>query len=139
MKDRLERFLAAQQGDYQTALQEIPAGQKRSHWMWYIFPQAAGLGYSEMAQYYAIQDMDEAKAYLQQETLRGHLLEISQALLDLASDDAAAIMGWPDNLKLKSSMTLFALAEPECAVFQKVLDKFFQGEMDARTVELLSK
>lgn len=106
--------------------------------MWYIFPQAAGLGYSEMAQYYAIQDMDEAKAYLQQETLRGHLLEISQALLDLASDDAAAIMGWPDNLKLKSSMTLFALAEPECAVFQKVLDKFFQGEMDARTVELLS-
>ena len=138
MKDRLERFLAAQQGDYQTALQEIRAGQKRSHWMWYIFPQAAGLGYSEMA-YYAIQDMDEAKAYLQQETLRAHLLEISQALLDLASDDAAAIMGWPDNLKLKSSMTLFALAEPECAVFQEVLDKFFQGEMDARTVELLSK
>lgn len=137
MKDGLERFLKAQEEDYQTALMEIRAGQKRSHWMWYIFPQAAGLGRSEMAQYYAIRDLGEAKAYLQEETLRRRLIEISQALLDVASDDAAAVMGWPDNLKLKSSMTLFALAEPGCGVFQKVLDKFFQGEMDPQTVEIL--
>ena len=134
MNNDLERFLIAQQTYYRTALQEIKSGQKRSHWM---FPQIAGLGYSETAQYYAIKDMDEAKAYMEDYTLSSNLIEISQALLDVDSDDATAVMGWPDDLKLKSSMTLFALAKPECEVFQKVLDKFFQGEMDQKTIEIL--
>ena len=138
MDNDLERFLIAQQIYYRTALQEIKSGQKRSHWMWFIFPQIAGLGYSETARYYAIKNMDEAKAYMEDYTLGANLIEISQALLEVESNDADEVMGWPDNLKLKSSMTLFALAKPECEVFQKVLDKFFHGERDQRTVEILS-
>ena len=138
MKEGLKRFLTAQQSSYPTALQEIQNGQKRSHWMWFIFPQIAGLGYSEMAQYYAIKDMEEAKEYLKNEVLRRRLLEISQALLETESDDAAYVMGWPDDMKLKSSMTLFLLAEPECETFQKVLDKFFHGETDQKTEEILT-
>ena len=137
MDNNLERFLIAQQTYYQTALQEIKSGKKRSHWMWFIFPQIAGLGYSETARYYAIKDLDEAKAYMEDYTLGTNLIEISQALLEIKSNDADEVMGRPDNLKLKSSMTLFALAKPECEVFQKVLDKFFHGERDQRTVEIL--
>ncbi len=137
MDNDLERFLIAQQTYYRIALQEIKSGQKRSHWMWFIFPQIAGLGYSETARYYAIKDMGEAKAYMEDYTLSSNLIEISQALLDVDSDDAIAVMGWPDNLKLKSSMTLFALAKPECEVFQKVLDKFFHGKRDQKTIEIL--
>lgn len=137
MDNDLERFLIAQQTYYRIALQEIKSGQKRSHWMWFIFPQIAGLGYSETARYYAIKDMGEAKAYMEDYTLSSNLIEISQALLDVDSDDATAVMGWPDNLKLKSSMTLFALAKSECEVFQKVLDKFFHGKRDQKTIEIL--
>lgn len=137
MDNDLERFLIAQQTYYRIALQEIKSGQKRSHWMWFIFPQIAGLGYSETARYYAIKDMGEAKAYMEDYTLSSNLIEISQALLDVDSDDATVVMGWPDNLKLKSSMTLFALAKPECEVFQKVLDKFFHGKRDQKTIEIL--
>ncbi|MDY4971055.1 MAG: DUF1810 domain-containing protein [Lachnospiraceae bacterium] len=135
--DSLDRFLIAQQNYYRTALQEIKSGRKQSHWIWYIFPQIAGLGYSETARYYAIKDMNEAKAFLENSTLKKNLVEISQALLEVDSDDAVRVMGWPDNLKLKSSMTLFALAEPGCEVFQKVLDKFFQGEKDEKTIGIL--
>lgn len=135
--DSLDRFLIAQQNYYRTALQEIKSGRKQSHWIWYIFPQIAGLGYSETARYYAIKDMNEAKAFLENSTLKKNLVEISQALLKVDSDDAVRVMGWPDNLKLKSSMTLFALAEPGCEVFQKVLDKFFQGEKDEKTIGIL--
>lgn len=137
MNNDLERFLIAQQTYYRIALQEIKSGRKRSHWMWFIFPQIAGLGYSETARYYAIKDMAEAKAYMEDYTLSSNLIEISQALLDVDSDDATAVMGWPDDLKLKSSMTLFALAKPECEVFQKVLEKFFHGEKDQKTIEIL--
>lgn len=137
MNNDLERFLIAQQTYYRTALQEIKSGQKRSHWMWFIFPQIAGLGYSETARCYAIKNMDEAKAYMEDYTLGTNLIEISEALLEVKSNDAAEVMGWPDNLKLKSSMTLFALAKPECEVFQEVLDKFFRGERDQKTVEIL--
>ena len=133
----LERFLKAQEGDYEIALSEIRAGRKQSHWIWYIFPQINGLGRSGTSEYYGISGMKEAKAYLEHPVLRGHLIEISEALLDLKSDDADDVMGSPDNLKLRSSMTLFALAEPECKVFQKVLEKFFGGNMDERTLELL--
>lgn len=137
-RDSLNRFLIAQQNYYRTALQEMKSGQKQTHWIWYIFPQIVGLGYSETAQYYAIKNMKEAKAFLSNSTLRKNLLEISQVLLEVDSNDAVKVMGWPDNLKLKSSMTLFALAEPECEVFQKVLDKFFQGEKDKKTIRILS-
>lgn len=137
MNNDLERFLIAQQTYYRIALQEINSGRKRSHWMWFIFPQIAGLGYSETARYYAIKDMAEAKAYMEDYTLSSNLIEISQALLDVDSDDATAVMGWPDDLKLKSSMTLFALVKPECEVFQKVLEKFFHGEKDQKTIEIL--
>ena len=137
MNNDLERFLIAQQTYYRIALQEIKSGRKRSHWMWFIFPQIAGLGYSETARYYAIKDMAEAKAYMEDYTLSSNLIEISQALLAVDSDDATAVMGWPDDLKLKSSMTLFALVKPECEVFQKVLEKFFHGEKDQKTIEIL--
>ncbi len=139
MEKGLERFLTAQQNSYKTALQEIKRGQKRSHWMWYIFPQIAGLGYSETAQYYAIRDIEEAKEYLKNDILRHRILEISQVLLKTESDDAAYVMGWPDDRKLQSSMTLFLQTEPECEVFQNVLDKFFQGEMDQHTLKILEE
>lgn len=137
MDKDLGRFLSAQKNYYQTALREIKSGRKRSHWMWFIFPQIKGLGYSETARYYAIDNMDEAKAYIEDTSLGHNLIEISQALLELETNDATAVMGWPDDLKLKSSMTLFALTKPECEVFQKVLDKFYQGEMDQKTIEIL--
>lgn len=133
----LSRFHQAQRRDYAAALAEIRAGRKRSHWIWYIFPQIAGLGFSSTSQYYAIRNLDEARAYLKDETLRAHLLEISRALLELDSSDASAVMGYPDDLKLRSSMTLFELAEPECPVFGAVLEKFFGGRRDERTVALV--
>ena len=139
MDNNLERFLIAQQTYYQTALQEIKSGKKRSHWMWFIFPQIAGLGYSETARYYAIKNMEEAKAYMEDYTLGTNLIEISQALLEIKSNDADEVMGRPDNLKLKSSMTLFACADPENAVFEKVLEKFYNGHKDGRTLKMLSK
>ena len=139
MEDNLGRFVKAQQSYYQTALQEIKKGRKESHWMWFIFPQIKGLGYSETAKFYGIRDIREAKLYLEQPQLRKDLLEISGELLKLESNDAEQVMGWPDHLKLRSSMTLFAEAEPDCEVFQRVLDKFFHGEKDQKTMEILEK
>ena len=107
--------------------------------MWYIFPQINGLGRTEMSDYYAIKDLDEAKAYMQEPMLRSHLLEICEALLSLKTNDANKVLGFPDDLKLKSSMTLFSQACPEENVFQKVLDKFFNGVADQKTIELLKK
>lgn len=135
----LTRFHEAQKYAYQSALTEIRNGKKCSCWMWYIFPQIAGLGRSSTAQYYALANLQEAVAYMQDEVLGGRLIEISEALLELDSNDAYVIFGSPDNMKLKSSMTLFALAAPEQEVFQKVLDKFFHGERDRRTVQLVNK
>ena len=133
----LFRFLDAQKHSYATALSEIRQGRKRSHWMWYIFPQIAGLGFSSTAQYYAIRDLDEAQAYLNEPTLRSRLLEISQALLELPGNDPTQVLGWPDDLKLRSSMTLFLHADPTIPVFQQVLDKYYGGIEDERTVALL--
>ncbi|MDO4332328.1 MAG: DUF1810 domain-containing protein [Eubacteriales bacterium] len=133
----LDRFVEAQKSDYSAALQEIRNGRKRTHWIWYIFPQIAGLGQSSISKYYAISGLEEARAYLEVPSLRANLLEISNALLALKADDPGAVMGCPDDMKLKSSMTLFAEADPECEVFKKVLDKFFHGEKDGRTIEIL--
>jgi uncharacterized protein (DUF1810 family) len=139
MSNNLERFRKAQRDSYDTALLEIQNGRKLSHWMWYIFPQIAGLGYSPTAQYYAIRDLDEAVEFLNDKTLGKNLIEISEALLLIESNDATAVMGYPDDMKLRSSMTLFELADPECKVFQKVLDKFYHGERDERTLEILGR
>lgn len=134
----LDRFLKGQARNYDAALREIQSGCKSSHWMWYVFPQIQGLGYSSTAQYYAIRDLGEAKAYLQHPVLRERLLEISNALLSLDSHNASAVFGWPDDLKLRSCMTLFAEAEPECDVFQRVLDQYFNGRKDESTLSILA-
>ncbi len=137
MKYDLTRFIKAQQVSYQDALEEIRAGMKQSHWMWFIFPQIDGLGRSETARYYAIKDIEEARQYLKHPILGKNLIEISKALLEVDSDDASYVMGFPDDMKLKSSMTLFLEADPECTVFQQVLDKYFGGEKDKNTLRLL--
>lgn len=135
----LDRFLAAQVRDYDTALAEIKSGRKRSHWMWYIFPQLAGLGMTEISRHYAIRDLGEAAAYLKHPTLGGRLILLCEALLALESDDAHAIFGSPDDLKLRSSMTLFNAVPGAPGIFQQVLDKFYQGESDEKTLALLNK
>ena len=134
----LERFIKAQEMDYPTALAEIQKGRKKSCWMWYIFPQIQGLGSSGTAMYYAIEDYKEAKAYMENPVTSAHLREISEALLQIESDDATQVMGWPDDMKLRSSMTLFSLAKKENGIFRKVMDKFFGGRPDAQTVDILS-
>lgn len=135
----LNRFLKAQERDYDTALSEIRSGRKRSHWIWYIFPQVKGLGFSSTSEFYGIDGLAEAKAYMENEALRRRLIEISEALLALESSDAGDVMGYPDDLKLKSSMTLFEEAAPEEKIFLKVLDKFFGGKKDERTLEILKR
>lgn len=137
MAYELERFIVAQERDYATALKEIKSGCKRSHWMWYIFPQISGLGHSPIAKKYEIVDLGEAKAYMENAYLRNNLVEISKALLECGNDDIEDIMGFPDNLKLCSSMTLFELVAPEVKVFGEVLDKFFDGNRDGRTIEIV--
>ena len=133
----LNRFLKAQERDYGQALSEIQSGHKQSHWIWYTFPQVKGLGFSPASEYYGIAGLAEARAYIENEILRKRLVEISRALLSLESSDAGDVMGYPDDLKLRSSMTLFAEAAPEEDTFQKVLDKFFDGKKDERTLRLL--
>ena len=138
MKNDLERFLKAQEKDYEHALNEIKNGRKTGHWIWYIFPQIAGLGFSSTSKYYSIKDKNEAIEYLKNKTLKNRLIEICEALLSLESDDATYVMGYPDDLKLKSSMTLFDEVS-DIDVFKEVLDKFDKGEQDAMTISLLNK
>jgi len=136
--DTIERFVKAQESDYACALQEIKNGRKRSHWMWYVFPQLKGLGRSETARYYGIENRAEARAYLDHPLLGPRLLEISGELLKLDRSDATAVFGRPDDRKLKSSMTLFYLVDGN-PTFKAVLDKFFNGALDEVTVERLDK
>lgn len=138
MKNDLERFLKAQEKDYEHALNEIKNGRKTGHWIWYIFPQIAGLGFSSTSKYYSIKDKNEAIEYLKNKTLKNRLIKICEALLSLESDDATYVMGYPDDLKLKSSMTLFDEVS-DIDVFKKVLDKFYKGEKDEMTISLLNK
>ena len=135
----LERFTAAQAGDYDRALAEIRAGRKRSHWMWYVFPQLRGLGRSEMAHRYGIADAEEARAYLDHALLGARLREISSALLEQPERDPTRVMGSPDDMKLRSSMTLFeAVARhEEGQVFTKVIEAFYRGQRDESTLRLL--
>ncbi len=137
MNYEISRFMKAHQSDYQRALSEIKNGKKVSHWMWYIFPQMKGLGHSPMSEYYGIRDLDEARAYLADPVLDKHLTEICEALLSLDTDDATEVMGQPDDRKLKSSMTLFDAATESLDVFQMVLDKYYHGKKDCRTLKML--
>ena len=134
----LDRFLAAQQGVYPRALEELRAGRKRSHWMWYVFPQLAGLGLSATAVHYAIADLAEARAYLAHPLLGPRLEECARALLDVPGRTAHEILGSPDDLKLRSSMTLFAQVDGADPVFRRVLERYYDGEADARTLALLA-
>ena len=133
----LQRFIRAQEKDYAIALSEIKAGRKRSHWMWYIFPQMKGLGFSQMAQHYGVKDLAEATAYLAHPVLGRRLVEIASAFLQLPGNDATYIMGSPDDLKLRSSMTLFAMVPGADPVFDAVLKKFFDGKKDSATLRLI--
>lgn len=132
----LERFVKAQARNYETAREEIRNGRKETHWMWYVFPQIRGLGRSETARYYGIGDRREAEAYLAHPLLGQRLREMADLLLELETSDANRVFGHPDDWKLRSCMTLFYLVSGE-ERFQKVLDKFFGGELDGRTVERL--
>ena len=133
----LDRFLDAQRGDYAAALAEVRRGRKTSHWMWYIFPQIAGLGQSSTARYYSIRDLEEARDYYAHPVLGQRLREISGVLLELRGSDPVAVFGGIDSMKLKSSMTLFAVAAPDDPLFRQVLDKYYGGEQDALTLRIL--
>lgn len=134
----LERFVKAQNRMYAVALNEIKGGSKQTHWIWYVFPQLQALGHSKNAKYYGIADANEAKAYYEHPVLSKRLKEISQALLMLDSNDPTEVMGYPDDLKLRSCMTLFYEVTHD-PLFKQVLDKFFEGEEDKMTINLLHK
>lgn len=138
MQQDLQRFIIAQYQDFKIALEEIKSGKKRSHWMWYIFPQLKGLGMSETSKYYGIDGLDEAKEFMHHPVLGQNLVLISSELLKLNIPNATEIFGTPDDRKLFSSMTLFSFVLPENPVFQKVLDKFFNGKKDDQTIQLLN-
>jgi uncharacterized protein (DUF1810 family) len=138
-ENSLNRFVDAQKTDYQQALSEIKNGRKRSHWMWYIFPQIQGLGFSETSRYYGIKDPAEAAAFLAHPVLGSRLVDICEELLKLSSSNATSVFGSPDDVKLKSSMTLFAALPGANPVFQQVLDKFFNGTKDAKTLQIIGK
>jgi uncharacterized protein (DUF1810 family) len=132
----LQRFLDAQTGSYQRALAEIRAGSKRSHWMWYVFPQYAGLGHSSTAARYAIKSLDEARAYLAHPLLGPRLIECTEAALSVEGRTAREIFGSPDDLKLRSCATLFAQISPPGSAFERLLATYYGGEPDRRTLEL---
>ena len=132
----LNRFIEAQNKNYNVALNEIKNGKKLTHWIWYIFPQLKELGFSNTSLYYGISSIEEAKEYLKNEYLNNHLIEITEALLNLENKDIVEVLGYPDNLKVKSCMTLFYYASNN-EIFKKVIDKFYNGEFDINTVKLI--
>ena len=136
--EQLDRFIKAQENTYLVALKEIKNGRKQSHWMWYIFPQIKGLGMSETSRYYGIDGEEEAKAYLDNEILGSRLREITSELLKLNIDNPVNIFGTIDAMKLKSSMTLFDYVS-EDKIFSQVLNKYYNGEIDEKTILLCEK
>lgn len=138
MKDRdLVRFLEAQNQVYLKALSEVRNGKKQSNWMWFVFPQIKGLGRSDTARFYGIADLEEAAAYLEHPVLGKHLIEISEAVLAVDGKTATEIFGTPDDMKLRSSMTLFSEVTNADPVFSKVLEKYYEGLQDIFTLEIL--
>ena len=144
MEDDLDRFIIMQEKNYKKALKEIKEGHKRTCWIWYILPIMKGLRESKTAVYYGIKDIQEATDYLKNDILRAHLIEMSKALLDLGNVDILSVMGYIDDVKLQQCMTLFNKVEKEMKincdnVFQKVLEQFYNGKEDAKTLEILEK
>lgn len=133
----LNRFLRAQEEDYEQALSEIRSGRKRTHWMWYIFPQIDGLALSPTSKHYAIKSIDEARAYLAHPVLGPRLLECAEAVVHVEGRTAREIFGPPDDLKLRSCATLFACVSPPGSVFERLLQKYYGGERDRKTLRLL--
>jgi len=133
----LNRFTKAQEGIYETALFELRNGWKQSHWMWFIFPQIDGLGKSDTTRYYAIKNKEEAQLYLNHPLLGARLLECSKAVLEIEGRTVSDIFGYPDDMKFKSSMTLFAAVASPASVFEQALDIFFSGAKDGKTLELM--
>jgi uncharacterized protein (DUF1810 family) len=133
----LNRFISAQEGIYDRILDELRGGLKRTHWMWYVFPQIDGLGHSPTTRYYAIKSSEEARRYLAHPVLGARLVESAEAVLAVQGRSVSDIFGYPDDVKLQSSMTLFALATEPGSVFERVLDKYFQGKRDARTLQIV--
>lgn len=139
MDSDLEKFVNAQDRDYSSALAEIKNGRKQGHWIWYIFPQISGLGMSSTSQYYGIENIEQASRYLQHPVLGKRLVEISNAILGIENKTANQILGSPDDMKLRSCMTLFNLVKNTDPVFQAVLDKYFKGRPDAKTIAIVGK
>jgi uncharacterized protein (DUF1810 family) len=135
----LSRFVQAQDETYDQALSELERGRKQSHWMWYVFPQLDGLGFSPITKRYSIKSEDEARAYLAHPTLGPRLFECAEAILRIDGKSAREILGSPDDLKLKSCATLFARVSPPGSVFEQILEKFYSGERDGATLRLLSQ
>lgn len=135
----LNRFVVAQEKEYDAALQEVRNGRKQTHWMWFVFPQIVGLGKTETSKTYAIRTREEAIAYLEHPTLGDRLHEISKALLSVKERSAKDIFGTPDDLKLRSSMTLFKSVTTDNETFLRVLDKYYGGEEDPQTFRILSE
>lgn len=133
----LQRFVKAQQDTYSKAYMELSQGNKQSHWMWWTFPQIEGLGITATSHKYSIKSLDEAKVYLDHPYLSRNLHELCNILLNLNTNNSTSVLGHPDDLKLRSSMTLFSEADPSDAIFKKILDKFYAGIKDERTLELL--
>lgn len=138
MDNSLKRFTDAQESSYSTASSEIQQGKKKSHWIWFIFPQIAGLGFSETSRYYAIKDLQEAAGFLKHPVLGTRLINISRELLNLKTNDAHQVFGSPDDLKLQSSMTLFSSLQDADPVFNLVLEKYFKGVKDIKTLRIIS-
>ncbi len=137
MRFNLDRYINAQIRDFDLAFKELSNGKKESHYMWYIFPQMKGLGSSFYSEYYGIGSIDEAIEYYQNDFLRNNMNKLLNILLGLKESDPYIIFGTPDDLKLKSSMTLFYLATKEI-IFKRVIDKFYNGELDLQTIKLLN-
>lgn len=137
MDNSCDRFLSAQSDVYRTALAELRNGHKRSHWMWYIFPQIDGLGFSATARFYAIKSLDEAQDYLNHPLLGDRLIECTRTVLQVRGRDLRQIFGSPDDLKFRSSMTLFEYISPEGSVFSEALESYCGGERDARTLDII--
>lgn len=135
----LERFVLAQRVNYEDALREMRSGRKQTHWMWYIFPQIRGLGRSAMSMQYGLEGLGEARAYLAHPVLGPRLLECCETVLKADSNDPWEVFGSPDDLKFRSCLTLFALAEPSEPVFEQLLEKFYSGRKDPYTLNILSQ
>ena len=138
MKYDIDRFIEMHKLYYQVALEEIKDGHKKSHWMWYIFPQLKGLGHSQKSEYYGISNIEEVKEYMCNDYLKNNMLEICNELIKL-DDNIDNIFGYPDNLKLLSSMTLFDYVFPNIKIFKSIIDKFYNGNKDQKTLDLLNK